>query len=190
MNLELTRKKVNQLLMKKKILKSKIKDDEEELVKLQKEYKEIEQARDIIQTVAQNVQEIAHSKIANVVTRCLQGVFNDPYEFKIIFEKKRGRTEARLVFLRNRQELDPVTSSGGGCLDIAGIALRLSCLLLSKPYKRRLLILDEPFKNISPNYRPLIPELLIELSKELKVQIIMTTNFPEYICGKVIDLDK
>ncbi|MCH8068353.1 MAG: ATPase, partial [Candidatus Marinimicrobia bacterium] len=71
------------------------------------------------QQVAQNIQQQAHDQIAGVVTRCLQAVFDDSYEFHIDFERKRGRTEAQLYFSRNGNRLDPMSASGGGCVDLA-----------------------------------------------------------------------
>ena len=149
-----------------------------------------EEAQKIIQTIASTVQEQAHTKIASVVSRCLDSVFPDPYEFKITFERKRGKTEARLTFKRGELELDPLSASGGGVVDVAAFALRLSCLVLSLPPKRRTLILDEPFKFLSSEYRPLIKEMLEILSQEMGVQFIMVTHIPEIECGKIINLER
>ncbi len=146
------------------------------------------EAQKVLQIVAQSVQQQAHDKIAGVVSQCLESVFDEPYEFKILFEQKRGRTEAKLVFSRNGNECDPLTASGGGPVDVASFALRLSCLLLTRPATRRVLILDEPFKFLSENYRERIRVMLETLSKEMKVQIIMVTHLDELRCGKVIEL--
>lgn len=147
------------------------------------------EAQKILQIVAQTVQQEAHDRIASVVSQCLQSVFEeDAYEFKILFEQKRGRTEARLVFNRDDVDVDPLSASGGGAIDCASFALRLSCLLLARPKLRRVLLLDEPFKNLSANYRERVKVMLETLSKEMKVQIIMITHIEEFKCGKVIEL--
>lgn len=147
-------------------------------------------AQKLLQTVAEGVQASAHQQIASVVTRCLEAVFGDEaYEFKIRFVQKRGKTEAELLFLRDGLELDdPLNSSGGGVVDVASFALRLVCLMLERPKKRRLLVLDEPFRFLSKDYRPRIRQLLLELSKELSVQMIFVTHDPLLTCGKVIEL--
>ena len=147
-----------------------------------------EEAQRILQTVAATVQQEAHSRIAGVVSRCLEYVFEDPYEFRIEFEEKRGRTEANLVFVRNGNVLDPLQASGGGAIDVASFALRLACLVLSRPALRRLLVLDEPFKNLSAAYRPKISSLLGALSAEMGVQILMVTHDPVFQVGKVVEL--
>jgi DNA-binding TFAR19-related protein (PDSD5 family) len=56
-----------------------------------KERNELEQARSIVQNVAEELQRKAHERLTSVVTKCLDSVFEDPYEFKIEFEKKRGK---------------------------------------------------------------------------------------------------
>lgn len=153
-----------------------------------KNEKDLLAAQEIIQTVSKTIQENAHSKIASVVSRCLESVFDDPYDFRITFERKRGKTEAKITFVRDENEIDPMTASGGGVVDVAAFALRLSCLMLSVPPVRKTLILDEPFKFVSQNYRNRIKELIESLSEDLGVQIIMVTHIPEIECGKIVEI--
>ncbi len=147
-------------------------------------------ARDLIQAAAHAVQEEAHSRLALVVTRCLKAVFGDEaYSFKIRFDRKRGRTEAHLILERDGLELDdPLGQAGGGVIDVAALGLRLACLLTSIPRLRRLLVLDEPLKHLSAQYRPAAREMLEALVKELGMQILMVTHSSELRCGKVIEL--
>lgn len=147
-----------------------------------------EEAQKILQLVAQTVQQQAHDRIAGVVSRCLESVFEDPYEFRIVFEQKRGKTDARLVFMHDGQEVDPMTASGGGVVDVAAFALRLSCLMLSRPPLRRVLILDEPMKFVSERYRDRVRGMLEMLSSELGVQIIYVTHMNELQTGTIIQL--
>lgn len=148
----------------------------------------IREAVALAQGVATIIQEQAHKKIANIVSRSLEAVFDEPYEFKIIFEQKRGRTEASLVFTRDGMDIDPMSASGGGVVDVAALALRLSCLLLARPPLRRLLVLDEPLKFLSVEYRPRAKRLIETLSKELNVQFLIVTHLAELRCGKVVEL--
>jgi len=66
--------------------------------------------------------------------------------------------------------------------------LRLSCMMLSKPKLRRLLVLDEPFKFVSLNYQERVREMLETLSKRLNIQIIMVTHINKLVTGKEVEL--
>ena len=147
-----------------------------------------EEGQELVQTVAQGIQQRIHKQIASVVSRCLAAVLDDPYTFHIEFERKRGRTEARLAFMRDGFDVDPMTASGGGVKDIAALALRLSCLMLSRPPVRPLLVLDEPFKFVSRGFRDRLCVLLETLSKEMGVQFLIVTNIEELEIGRVIKI--
>ena len=157
------------------------------LSKAEERITSVAQAQQLVQQVAEQVQQQAHQQVASVVTRCLQAVGFD-YEFRIKFVRKRGKTEAELLFVRDDVEIDPTDAAGGGAIDVASFALRLSCLMLSKPQRRRLLVLDEPFKFTSKDFRPAVRELLLTLAKEMKIQFILVSHQPELMCGKVIEI--
>jgi DNA repair exonuclease SbcCD ATPase subunit len=175
-----------------KLARTQYETEKENLERAKASLAAAEQARDIIQEVAQQLQREVHHRIAGIVTLGLKTVFDNPYTFKINFEKKRGRTEAEMLFERDGVELDPFSSAGGGVIDVAAFALRVACLSLSKPSLRPILILDEPFKNVSKSkgYLDQIPALLEKLSEELGLRIIMVTHIEELKVGKVIDLEE
>ena len=134
------------------------------------------EACDVVQGIAAEIQARAHSAIATVVSRCLTAVFDEPYEFCIDFERKRGKTEARLYFVRDGVEMDPLTACGGGVVDVAAFALRLACVLLHRPQLRPLLVLDEPMKFVSSDYIPRVRALIDGLADEFGVQFVIVTH--------------
>jgi DNA repair exonuclease SbcCD ATPase subunit len=160
------------------------------LDKARRRVKAEEQARAILQAVAKKVQERAHKQIQAVVSRCLAAVFDNPYAFEIRFEKKRGKTEARPVFVRDGHEYAPEDGVGGGVLDVAAFGLRVAEVLMQRPAVRRVLILDEPFKfpSLRRGYRERVRDLLVTLAEELDFQIIIVTHDPTFEVGKVIDM--
>lgn len=161
-----------------------------ELKKTKRQLRHAKTAQELLQAVAQKAQVEAHSQIAGVVTRCLKAVFGEgAYEFQLKFEKKRGKTEAVAVFVRDGNEVDPIGAAGGGVVDVAAFALRLAALLLSQPQRRRCIVADEPFKHLSKEYRPAVQQLLVQLAEELKIQIIMATHNPQLICGTVLEIE-
>ena len=148
-----------------------------------------QQAQAALQHIAAAVQQQAQGRIASIVSRCLRAVFGpDAYEFKIEFERKRGKTEARLLFVRDGLEVDPLTASGGGAVDVAAFALRLAGLMLSRPPLRRLLVLDEPWRFLSSDRRPALRRLVEQLAAELDVQIILVTHSPDFVIGRCVEI--
>lgn len=150
----------------------------------------LEEARTITQAIAEEIQRRAHERIARVVTRCLAAVFDDPYEFNIRFDKKRGRTEAVLEFSKEGKVFDdPLNEVGGGVLDVAGLALRLAVALVSRPPCRLTFVLDEPWSNVrGTENRRRTGRLLSVLAEEFGVQWIVNTDIADYRLGTVIEL--
>lgn len=169
--------------------KASVRLEKTKLAELAELEKDLAEATGIAQRVAQGVQHQAHRRIARIVTRALEAVFEDPYVFKILFERKRSKTEAQLVFERDGvQVADPLDSASGGVADVAAFALRVACLVLSTPPKRRFLALDEAFKNVRAHNRPAVRRMVEALATELGLQVLMITNSDALRCGKVIDL--
>jgi DNA repair exonuclease SbcCD ATPase subunit len=159
-----------------------------ELREARRHYEATQQAQEIAQAVAAIVQQQAHERIAGIVSKCLATVFDEPYEFRINFEQKRGKTDARLVFLRDGHELDPMEDSGLGVVDVAAFALRVAALVLTQPMKRRMIVMDEPMKFVSRDYQSRVRTMLQMLSEELDVQIVLVTHIEALQIGKVVEL--
>lgn len=148
------------------------------------------EALTIAQEIATTLQHTAHARIAAVVDRCLAAIFDDPYEFRIDFVRTGKRTEARLYFVRDGHPVDPMTASGGGVVDVAAFALRVAALILSRPPRRRLMILDEPFKNLSEEYHAAARDMLLMLANDFGVQFVMVTHISELRVGKIVELER
>ena len=158
------------------------------VVTAQTEYRDALEARRIAQELAKRAQTEAAAPLISIVNRCLAAVFADPYTLDILFELRRGKTEVDLRFSRDGNTVDPIGASGGGVVDIASFALRLSVLLLSVPKVQRVLILDESFRFVSVAFRPRLKALLQQLTTELQVQIIQVTHIADLAMGNVIQI--
>jgi ABC-type Mn2+/Zn2+ transport system ATPase subunit len=170
-------------------LKRTVELEEKESKRIEVVVKKTQDAQEILQYLAQAVQQQAHQKISEVVSLCLSAVFGeDAYQFGIEFQRKRGKTEAVLKFKRGDLAADPLSATGGGVVDVAAFALRISCLMLHCPRLSRVVILDEPFKFVSVQYREKVRTMLEELAVDLKIQIIQVTHSEELTAGKVIEL--
>lgn len=187
------RKQVDSLLIRSRMATENADRERKALDKVKEEMGCVMEAQGIVQGIAQSLQQRAHDGIASVVTRCLQVVFDNPYEFRIRFDQKRGKTEAVMVFVRDGHEYDdPFNDVSGGVIDVAALALRLVCIALSRPPARRLLVLDEPFCNVRGlSNRQRVRRMLLELAEKLEFQIILNIDvdvYPEFRIGKVVEL--
>ena len=185
------RQKLDRLLASHSLACSHVASEKRALREAEAKVKDVGEAQVLVQHVAETVQSQAHSRIASVVSRCLESVFRDPYSFHIDWERKRGRTEAELWLGRGGREFrDPLNECGGGVVDLASFALRLVALVLSMPRKRRVLFLDEPFKALKPAevYGPVVCEMMERLADEFGCQFVCVQNLESYQTGKVVRL--
>lgn len=146
----------------------------------------------VIQEVARKTQEELRFRIESIVTMALEAVFSDPYQFVIEFEVKRNQTEARCVFERDGERVDPMTATGGGAVDIAAFALRVTLWSLRRPRPRATLLLDEPFRFVSRDLQLRAGMMMRELSEKLGVQFIVVTHNKDLIdaADRVIEVSQ
>jgi DNA repair exonuclease SbcCD ATPase subunit len=183
------RKVVNKHLREFDEVESSLRREEKNLKQSKKKLKDTKTAHKIVQVTIQSIQEKVHHQIAGTVTKCLQAVFEDDYSFHIDFEQKRGRTEATISLQKGSNKIpNPLRSDSGGVIDVAAFALRLTSLLMHQPPLRKTLILDEPFKFVSAEYRENVRQLLEQLTEEFQIQIIMVTHIPELVTGRRISI--
>lgn len=154
--------------------KADLKEKEAELGKLATLAETIEEAQVFLQRVARDTQEQIRFHLEDIVNLALDTVFPMRYTFRIVFEVKRNKTEARMCLLKGEREIDPMYSNGGGVKDILAFAVRIALLMVSK--NRKLLVLDEPFKFISEDLKEAAFSIMKRLSSELGIQIIAVTH--------------
>ncbi len=138
-------------------------------------------AKQLVLAVAEQTQQNIGTRISNLVSLALASVFDEPYEFLIEFVQRRGVTEADLFFVKDGNRLEPMAASGGGAIDIASFALRVAVWSLNKT--RPVLLLDEPFRNLSQDLHDRAGIMVQELSRKLGVQIIMVSHSQAIIAG-------
>ena len=131
----------------------------------------------VLQEVARMTQQQLEYRLSELTSLALETVFPDPYKLKLTFENQRGRTVAQLWFVdREGNEIDPMDSVGGGPVDVAALALRLSLICASRPRPRPTVLLDEPFRYVSRDLQPRVCQMLREVADRLKIQFIIVTH--------------
>lgn len=142
-------------------------------------------AQEILQIVAKDTQNMFVSNISDVVSSALEAVFGEnSYKFSVEFVQRRGKTEVDMYFIRDGEKIDPLSSSGGGAVDVASFALRVavwSILVNSNRKISNTIILDEPFRFLSRELQPLAGNMLKMLSDKLGIQFIIVTHNQDII---------
>ena len=148
-----------------------------------------EEVQHEVRVMSEALQTQLYSRITDMVTHCLSYVFGDEYSCQILTDQKRGNVEACIRVLKGGAVLDPLSACGGGVVDIVSMSLRLCAVVGDGRQKnRRILVLDEPFKFLSVQYRPRASELLTQLAEQLDFQLIVVSHDPEFIIGEVVQI--
>ncbi len=143
-----------------------------------------EEAQAIIQDIARKTQDQIRYHVTDLGSMALNVVFSDDIRLGLDFNPSRGKTEAKLAFLRGKQgiSVDPLEADSGGACDIAAEALRDSLWYIQRPRTRPIMLRDEPFKNINDPTRQMherASEMIQQISKRLGLQFIIVTAVPE-----------
>jgi len=147
--------------------------------KLQVQLEEWEQVQVILQEVALKTQEEIQYHICSIVNLALLGVFEEDYEFEVIFETKRSQTEASFQLRKGNVVVDPYKASGGGVVDIIAFALRISLWTLNTQRTRNTLVFDEPFRFVAADRQTKVAEMIHQISEKLNLQLIIVTHEKE-----------
>ena len=130
-------------------------EKENKLKKLKKENKNLrrenhyaEKALILIQKTANETQEQLRYQLTELPKLALSSVFDDPYEFDVQFEIRRGKTEVDFYFVRDGERFSPKENTGLGAVDVAGMSLRPALWSMKNPRSRATIFLDEPFKHL------------------------------------------
>ena len=171
-------KKFNSLLEKRKLIEERLKELEKVKSDLNDKLLCLEESKVLVQNLVKNIQEKIGEYISHVVSLALDIVFPKVYQFKVKFLQRKNKIECDFILVRENEEISPL-DSGGGVVDIVSFALRTIFWSLSK--YRPVLILDEPFRNVSTDLQFNCGEMLKTLSSELGLQILLISHSPDII---------
>ncbi len=187
MDVSSERRRLDKLIAQRSLALLQIKQEKKSIESLTQQVEDTEIAQSYLQQLAQEVQTKAHYQIAKVVSKCLSAVFEDAYQLEIVFERKRGKTDATFVYTRNGHRVEPHQTSGA-VREVTSLALRLVALCLKQPPARRLLILDEGFAGLDKENIQRVAALIQSLADEMGVQFVIATHLDALRIGRVIEL--
>lgn len=177
---------------RKAYIEEEISNNSKRLTDLECKLARQEDARLILQTIAQKTQQNLVYRISDTVELCLNSVFNSNYKFVLNFIKKRNKTEAEMYLADGDGQYSILDSCGGGISDVVTFALRIVLWNLQRPRSSRVIILDEPFKFLSRDLQKKASLLVKNISNKLEVQFIIVShqsNIIEY-ADKIFKVDK
>lgn len=157
-------------------IKRQIKEYREEILNLTRDLRRHQDAFAIVKEVGIKTQQQLQFKISDIASVALEAVFTDPYELQVNFVERRNVSECDIVFVKNENEVDPLSAAGGGVVDIAAFALRIASYTMQTPQSRKVIIMDEPFRFVSIEYQEKASMMLKEISKRLGIQFIIVTH--------------
>lgn len=176
------RQHLERLKGRKEEIESTLQKHTKELKQVNQQIADTQEAQVVLQNVAQLTQNELKYHISELVTLALSSVFDDPYEFVVDFVQRRNQTECDLLFKCNGELIDPLTASGGGAVEVASFALRLSLWTLLNDRTRPIFLLDEPLKWLQgKDYPEKGMKMIKDISERLGVQIIMVTHLVDQI---------
>jgi len=153
------------------------------LEELQQEMALAEQASAFLRKASDDVRNALYGRFEALVNLGLKEILGEGLTLRFVkVEKARRIYELPRMYRKLGEELievDIVADEAGGVVDIVSFLVRVALLITLIPAPRRFLLLDEPFKMLSANLRPRVGDLLAALTRELGMQIIMTTHSEE-----------
>ena len=143
----------------------------------------LQKTRAVLLQVGEETQKEIKQYIEETTTFALQSVFDDDYQFLIEFDyTKREQFEVYFYINHLGIKLEPRKDTcSGGVIDVSAFALRLICLTLEEEDIAAILILDEPFKNVSAKFIPAVGQMVVDVAELLELQIIMVTHEEGFI---------
>ena len=187
MEVQKLKDKYNIRLGTKNRIQQEVDNKKSQLLNLEGTLKNLRAGQAVVQEVAERTQQELEYSISQLITECLQSVFDENIEMKVQFTQRRGNTEADLLLKGENGTLyRPKDSDGAGVVDIMAFGLRMVLYTLKQSetntHLRPLFIMDEPFKKVNDPTRTMhvkTAEMIKSIVDELGIQLILVTLLPE-----------
>lgn len=150
----------------------------DKILSLKDELDIIIQVRDVFQKAASETQQFLSNHLSAIVTNAVRSVFPErEITFHLKFVERRNSTECDLYLTEGNHEFSLFDSRGYGITDIVSFAMKVAYVILHQ--NENLLIIDEPFRNLSTRRYDLASKMVRTISEELNIQFIIVTHVDE-----------
>jgi len=132
------------------------------------------EAREIIQQVSKETVSNLEVHLSSLGTMAMSTVTHKWPDFVAEVKIQRNQVELHLMFEEHGVQQKPLDSSGHGPCDVSDYAMQVAFWCLDK--NRPTLLLDEPFRNVSPSYQRKVSNMIKKITEELRLQQIMISH--------------
>jgi ABC-type glutathione transport system ATPase component len=151
---------------------------EKRILEIENQITDIQQAVDLAKLCLRERSKIKED-IEQLATLMLQAIFDDSYTFELRPVYADDNPENALVGLKplilENGVADEPKNYGGGARNIVGFAVQLAFLLVRKDLSP-VMILDEPFINLSKTKWDKLIQFIEDLQQDIDFQLIMITH--------------
>ena len=135
----------------------------------------------LLQGMEESFQRNLQRSLAAVASEGLSQVFGEPMEVQIEASTRADMSALNFRLVKaDGQEEDIMEGQGGGIVAVVAFFWHVLLTMAVRPALRYLLVLDEPFAHVSPEYRQALAEMVRALCEKLGFQLIMVTQEREY----------
>lgn len=144
------------------------------------EMKLLENVVALLAALQETWKERFQAAIGQIVSEGLAGVFGEKLELVCEIGQSGDRPTARFAVRDSRGlETEIMDARGGGLVNVVSFLLRVLVLLSARPAMRRLLILDEPFNNVSGEFIEPVIALLQRIAEDGDMQMLIVSHNPD-----------
>lgn len=146
-----------------------------ELIQQKEDILVLQKTMELFKALVEEEAEKSKNMFLTIINYGLNAIFGERIKFDLELKQYATGSFYFPVLIKDGVK-EAVFSSGGGLLDIISFLCRIVVLVAFYKEDERVLKLDEPFRNLSEEYRDKTALLLKHLSDRFKIQFIIVTH--------------
>lgn len=151
-----------------------------EVSELEKELDILQKTRDVFKKAAVLTQNHLAEHLSSIVTKSLRMIWSESnLSFHTEFVERRNSTECDMWIEEDGHRYSLLDGKGYGIVDVVSFSLKVAYIILHNV--DNIMIVDEPFRNVSKGNHEVLSRLVKELAEELEIQFIMSTHSTDLI---------
>jgi DNA repair exonuclease SbcCD ATPase subunit len=180
-NLDILSGKVSRLEGERSLLARQITESQAKSVALEANRVTENKAVELLHVIQHTTRDKIVEAFENIVSSALTAIYKEEYRFKLEFSQRgnSGELDFKLKSPTTEGYLDLKDTAAGGQMDILGLALRFMLLHIIYPRLNGPILLDEPTKQLSSNFRTAEYEFYYTMAKKFNRQILIVTHSKE-----------